>query len=139
LKSRLLAGLAGLALVAASLAACSREPSTPTPTPTPGPPVPARYLADRPPVGPGAEIGEPYPFSLYVHCGVRDTYFDGRRWMANPRLDDGSGNPPPGWTHDDSNGEMTLVSEDHAVFKSRSGRTIEFTSWPEDVEWSPCF
>ena len=110
--------------------------STPTLTPAPMPTVDPDIL-ERPPQGPGAEIGNTYPYTLYVHCGVRDAHFDGRVWMADPML--GNYNPPPGWTSDDSRGTIELVRDDLAIFKSVSGRTIEFIPWPSDVEWTPCF
>ena len=134
------------------LAACAQDPApsstqaptaslestaaTPTTTPVPMPTV-DRERVEEPPRGPGAEIGKWYPYTLYVHCGVRDAYFDGRRWMADPML--GNNNPPPGWTADDSRGVMELVREDLAVFKSVSGRTINFIPWPSDVEWTGCY
>ena len=111
-----------------------------TVTPTLGPmPTAERNLPERPPKGPGVEPGKSYRYSLYVHCGIRDAYFDGRQWMANPMLNDGSGNPPPGWTNDDSHGIMVLVREDLVIFTARSGRIVEFVPWPSDVEWRPCF
>ncbi len=109
---------------------------TPTATPAPMPTVDPSLL-ERPPQGPGAEIGSTYPYTLYVHCGVRDAHFDGRVWMADPML--GNYNPPPGWTSGDSRGTIELVRDDLAVFKSVSGRTIEFIPWPSDVEWTPCY
>ena len=111
---------------------------TPTATPAPEPTLDPD-ISERPPRGPGAEIGDVYPLTLYVHCGVRDAHFDGRVWMADPMLSDGSGNPPPGWTSDDSQGTIELVRDDLAVFKSVSGRTINFIPWPSHVEWVPCF
>ena len=113
---------------------------SPSPTATPTPvamPTVEPERVEEPPIGPGAEIGKSYPYTLYVHCGVRDAYFDGRRWMADPML--GNYNPPPGWTDDDSRGVMELVREDLVVFKSVSGRTINFIPWPSDVEWMGCF
>ena len=107
-------------------------------TATPMPTV-ERDLLEEPPQGPGAEVGKGYPYTLYVHCGVRDAHFDGRLWMADPMLSDGSGNPPLDWTPDDSRGIMELVRDDLAVFTSRSGRTVEFIPWPLDVERRPCF
>ena len=67
---------------------------TPAPTPSPRP----RFTTcsgreEEPPCGPGAEVGRPYPYTLYTHCGVRAAVFDGRRWIADPILTD-SGNPP---------------------------------------------
>jgi hypothetical protein len=106
-----------------------------TPTPTPRPTI-ALGGENEPPTGPGVEIGRPYLFSLYVHCGVRDAKFDGRWWMANPML--GDNNPPAGWTRDDVIGEMELVEEDLAVFTAKSGTIIEFIPWPSDVKHPPC-
>ena len=117
----------------------AKSPS-PTGTPTPMPmPTPERDRPEGPPQGPGAEIGIGYPYTLYVHCGVRDARFDGRLWMADPMLSDGSGNPPLDWTAEDSDGIMELIEDDLAVFTAESGRIIEFTPWPSDVELSPCF
>ena len=113
---------------------------TPTPTPTPAPmPTVERDRLEEPPQGQGVEIGTGYPYTLYVHCGVRDARFDGRLWMANPMLSDGSGNPPRDWTLEDSNGFMEMVRDDLAVFTAKTGRRIEFIPWPSDVERRPCF
>ena len=113
---------------------------TPTPTLTPTPmPAVERDRPEEPPRGPGVEIGTGYPYTLYVHCGIRDARFDGRLWMADPMLSDGSGNPPLDWTAEDSDGIMELIEDDLAVFTAESGRIIEFTPWPSDVELSPCF
>ncbi len=112
---------------------------SPTATPTPVPmPTPERDRLEGPPQGPGVEIGTGYPYALYVHCGIRDARFDGRLWMADPMLSDGSGNLPPDWTADDSRGTMELVRDDLAVFTAESGRIVEFIPWPLDVEWRPC-
>ena len=114
---------------------------TPSPTATPTPlPLPTveRDRAEEPPQGSGVEIGAGYPYTLYVHCGIRDARFDGRLWMADPMLSDGSGNPPLDWTPDDSVGIMKLVRDDLAVFTARSGRIVGFKPWPLDVEWRPC-
>ena len=116
----------------------SDSPS-PTATPTPAPmPTPGQDHLEGPPQGPGVEIGTGYPYTLYVHCGIRDARFDGRLWMADPMLSDGSGNPPLDWAPGDSEGIMELVDDDLAVFTAESGRTIQFKPWPLDVEWRPC-
>ena len=112
---------------------------SPTATPTPAPmPTRERDRHEEPPQGPGVEIGTGYPYTLYVHCGVRDARFDGRLWMADPMLSDGSGNPPLDWAPADSVGIMELVNDNLAVFTTESGRTIQFKPWPLDVEWRPC-
>ena len=113
------------------------RPPTATPTPMPVPTV-ARDRLEVPPQGPAVEIGRAYPYELYVHCGIRDARFDGRLWMADPMLSDGSGNPPMDWAPADSVGVMELVNNDLAVFTADSGRIIEFKPWPSDVEWRPC-
>ena len=115
---------------------------SPPPTATPTPalmPTPDRDRLEEPPRGPGVEIGTGYPYTLYVHCGIRDARFDGRLWMADPMLSDGSGNPTLDWTAADSRGKMKLVRDDLAVFTAESGRIVEFKLWPLDVEWRPCF
>ena len=112
---------------------------SPTATPTPIPiPADSRGRPKAPPHGPGAELGTAYPYALYVHCGIRDARFDGRLWMADPMLSDGSGNPPMDWAPADSVGVMELVNNDLAVFTADSGRISEFKPWPSDVEWRPC-
>ena len=112
---------------------------TPTPTLTPTPmPAVERDRPEEPPQGPGVEIGTGYPYTLYVHCGVRDAQFDGRIWMADPTVSDKEINPPSDWTDDDSVGIMELVNDNLAVFTAESGRTIQFKPWPLDVEWRPC-
>ena len=135
--------IGGLLILLLSMAAGCRDSSVPTtqptsPTATPAPmPTVDPELLERPPQGPGAEIGSTYPYTLYVHCGVRDAHFDGRVWMADPML--GNYNPPPGWTSDDSRGTIALVRDDLAIFKSVSGRTINFIPWPSNVEWTGCY
>ena len=121
-----------------SLPATHNDAPLITPTPTPMP-TPERDRHEEPPRGPGVEIGTGYPYTLYVHCGIRDARFDGRLWMADPMLSDGSGNPPMDWAAADSRGKMKLVRDDLAVFTAESGRIIEFKPWPLDVEWRPCF
>ncbi len=124
-------------VVAVEPATAAPKPPSGTPTPNPKPTTPNAAL-QGPPSGPGVEVGKGYTFGLYVHCGIRDARFDGRLWMADPMLSDGSGNPPLHWTPDDSVGIMQLVSEDRARFTSKSGRMIEFKPWPADVPWRPC-
>ena len=120
------------------LSTITRLNPPPAPTPTPMPTM-ERDRPEEPPQGPGVEIGTGYPYTLYIHCGIRDARFDGRLWMADPMLSDGSGNPPLDWAPADSVGIMELVNDNMAVFTAESGRTILFIPWPLDVEWRPCF
>ena len=81
-----------------------------------------------------AVLGVPYAFTLYTHCGVLGAGpFDGRAWVADPPLSDGSGNPPPGFTQDENvtYGSMTLVSRSVAEFKSRSQQAARFVPRPK--------
>lgn len=55
---------------------------------------------------------------LYTHCGIRGTRFDGQDWVADPPLDDGSGNPPKGWSNPSQAGYMRLQGT-RATFVSR--------------------
>lgn len=68
-----------------------------------------------------ATISEHYWHMLFTHCGIVGTQFAGRDWVAEPVLDDGSGNPPAGWGNPWQPGVMRLTSEDHAEFESRDG------------------
>jgi hypothetical protein len=95
----------------------------------------------EPPCGTGVEIGQPYPYTLYTHCGIRSAYFDGRRWIAEPILSKDNVNPPAGWGNPFDRGSMELVAEDLARFTSTSGLAAEFRPLlPEgsDYPWRPC-
>ncbi len=97
---------------------------------------------EEPSCGPGVEIGKPYPYTLYTHCGIRSAYFDGRRWVADPILKAGAGglNPPLGWGDPFERGSMELVAEDLARFTGSAVLAAEFRSLPEGSEypWGPC-
>ncbi len=95
---------------------------------------------EEPPCGPGVEIGKPYPYTLYTHCGVRSAFIDGRRWVADPILSVDNVNPPPGWGDPFERGGMELVAEDVGRFTSSAGVTAEFRPLPEGSEypWGPC-
>ena len=74
--------------------------------------------AERPPCGPGAEVGTEYEHQLYTHCGIEYTQFDGRLWLAQPPLHDGYRNPPAGWGNPSQLGFVELVGVDNAVFRA---------------------
>ena len=95
---------------------------------------------EEPSCGPGVEIGKPYPYTLYTHCGIRSAYFDGRRWVADPILSVDKVNPPSGWGNPFDQGRMELVAEELARFTSNAGLTAEFRPLLEGSEypWGPC-
>ena len=111
------------------------------PTPTPRPLLPGKMCGPEIaglPCGPGVEIGKTYSFTLYTHCGVRRSYFDGRRWIVGPTLLNNDINPPPGWGNPTDEGTMELVAKNVARYTSRSGLVAEFRPLPEgeDDVWS---
>ncbi len=55
-----------------------------------------------------ARVGIEYPFSVFTHCGVGYTYFDGRYWVIDP-TQPGRGNSLQGF--------MTLVTRGLAQFR----------------------
>jgi hypothetical protein len=76
------------------------------------------------------EIGRAYRQRLYTHCGVEQHGFDGSVWLVDPPLDDGQGNPPPGWGGVGTDGTFTLTEADRAVFRSTNGNTAQFRRAP---------
>ena len=96
---------------------------------------------DTPPCGSGVEIGKPYSYTLYTHCGIRSAYFGGRRWIADPILNVDSVSPPRGWSNPIEQGKMELVSQGIARFVSDTGLVAEFRPLPEGEEypWTPCY
>jgi hypothetical protein len=51
-------------------------------------------------------------------------------WYADPPLHDGNGNPPPGWGNPYDQGTFRVLSATEAIFVSRTGRTVRFSSVP---------
>jgi hypothetical protein len=70
------------------------------------------------------------PFSLYTHCGIRELTFGGRWYerVGGP-LDDGHGNPAPGWDNPYTPGTLT-GSGSAAVFRDRAGHREVFQLRP---------
>jgi hypothetical protein len=93
---------------------------------------------ERLPCGPGVAEGIPYRFVLLTHCGIESAYFDGRHWVAEPRLSDGSGNPPPGWDNPLARGTMTLVRGDGAEFAADTGHQARFAPAQPSQEPTGC-
>ena len=71
------------------------------------------------------------PFQLYTHCGIRFADFDGRRFYADPPLDDGSGNPPRGWGNPYDDGTMLRIDKNTALFTDPVGNRAVFSTQPK--------
>jgi len=70
------------------------------------------------PCGAGVQVGADYDYVLYTHCGIDWAIFDGRLWLAQPRLDNGFRSAPPGWGDPLALGVMRLLGENEAEFRS---------------------
>jgi hypothetical protein len=90
------------------------------------------------PCGKGMKEGTVYSFQLLTHCGIEYAYLDGRFWLANPRLGDRAGNPPPGWGNPVDEGTVVLASADVAVFTNESGHQMRFQPAPGSYRPPPC-
>lgn len=69
-------------------------------------------------------------YRLYTHCGIREVRIGRRYYKAVPPLDDGSGNPPPGWGDPYQDGTMTEVSPTEVVFADALGHHVAFQLRP---------
>jgi hypothetical protein len=67
------------------------------------------------------ELGMPYSAPTYTHCGLRAIEFDRDRWAIEGLLDDGNGNPPPGFGNPVDSGTVTLLSWTEGIFRSEFG------------------
>lgn len=68
------------------------------------------------------------PFELYTHCGTDKSLieFDGQFWQAvgpGP-LNDGSGNPPPGFGNPSDRGWIARIDDDTAAYESSEGTPL---------------
>jgi ABC-type transport system substrate-binding protein len=70
--------------------------------------------------------GPAVPFGLYTHCGIDETRFEGRFYEAVTPLDDGNGNPPPGWGNGVQRGTMRTLSATEAEFRDAAGHVVVF-------------
>lgn len=79
------------------------------------------------------------PFELHTHCGITDLAFDGTRYsrVGGP-LDDGSGNPPAGWSNPYQDGWLVL-GEESVTFEDSAGHSEVFTPrTPTTPTLQPC-
>ncbi|MBI2918655.1 MAG: hypothetical protein HYY01_11790 [Chloroflexi bacterium] len=147
-----LVSLAVLQQVAESLSEGEVPRATPTPvrrptevaTPTARPAQRPQGLSltcspkkEEAPCAAGVEVGRPYLYTLYTHCGVRWAYFNGRWWEASAAPSGAGGDPPRAWGAFFDTGTIVLVSEGLARFTSRTGLTAEFKLLPIEVQEYP--
>ncbi|MDQ0028774.1 hypothetical protein [Arthrobacter bambusae] len=69
------------------------------------------------------------PIMLYTHCGIEELRVDDTFFIAETPLNDGQGNPPPGWGNPYQAGTVT-VSGPLAVFRDDSGHVVTFRARP---------
>ncbi|MDT4946630.1 MAG: hypothetical protein QOH14_3363 [Pseudonocardiales bacterium] len=70
------------------------------------------------------------PYSLYTHCGIREARIGDTYFVADRPLDDGQGNPPPGWGNPYQAGTVTTPSPSVAVFRDSAGHIVRFHARP---------
>lgn len=84
---------------------------------------------------PKAKRNESFSHTLFTLCGVQDTIFDGRHWIADPRIEyDENGYPPRGWEVPTTDGEIYLAKEDVANFRTQDDLGVRFVPSPPEVE-----
>ena len=88
-----------------------------------GPPM--ADIDNKPPYGPGVEVGKSYDYVLYTHSGIEWARIDGVWWHAVP-IDDGNGNPPSGWGNPYNAGELVVMDDFTAVYGSGRDNNVEF-------------
>jgi hypothetical protein len=74
-------------------------------------------------------------YSLLTHCGIHEVEIGGRFYRAAPPLDDGAGNPPPGWDNPIQQGTMIVRPDGTATFTDGDLRA-EFVLMPNATGWS---
>ncbi|MEA2647353.1 MAG: hypothetical protein QOE92_2436 [Chloroflexota bacterium] len=65
------------------------------------------------------------PYRLLTHCGIHRISVEGVTYVADPPLDDGNGNPPPGWDNPFADGTLT-TGRDSADFMDSRGHQAHF-------------
>ena len=74
------------------------------------------------------EIGKPYDYTMYTHCGAQEMKFDDRYWRAAP-VGAPPANAPFDWADPQQPGTVTLISESEAVFEAK-GSEMRFVLRP---------
>ncbi len=89
---------------------------------------PATPITEASAVAP-TPIASGMPIMLYTHCGIEELRVDDTFFIAETPLDDGQGNPPPGWGNPYQAGTVT-VSGSQAVFRDDNGHIVTFRARP---------
>lgn len=76
------------------------------------------------------DLGVPAPYDLLTHCGVTEAQIDNNYYVASPVLDDGNGNPPPGWGNPYDSGTITINADGTADFSDSAGHRAHFVLRP---------
>jgi hypothetical protein len=85
--------------------------------------------AGRGPRGSSPELSRS-PYLLLTHCGIREARIGDTYYVADHPLDDGHGNPPPGWNNPQQSGRMATPSPGVAVFSDAEGHVVRFHARP---------
>ena len=110
------------------IAGCSSGHATAPPKRSTTPASTERRLRHTPRREP--TLVERVPFTVFTHCGI-DVISLGDAWYAaTPPLNDGEGNPPPGWGNPTDTGELALYSDGSARFTNHLGGVATFHKLP---------
>lgn len=82
-----------------------------------------------------SDVGAAKPFDLLTHCGVREALIKNAYYVASPVLDDGNGNPPPGWSNPYDSGTITINADKTADFEDSAGHQAHFVLRPGATTW----
>jgi hypothetical protein len=102
--------ISSLALTLSAVLCACAGPATPVTKASPETPIPA---------------ASGMPTRLYTHCGIKELRVEDTFFIAETPLDDGQGNPPPGWGNPYQDGVVT-VSGSKAVFRDDNGHIVTF-------------
>ena len=89
-----------------------------------------------------ADLGVPYRFQLYTHCGLdapTAIEFDASFWDLVPGpAADNDGNPPAGYGNPYDQGTITLISPTRAQYRSSTGAVSQWSRHAGPQIASPC-
>lgn len=88
------------------------------------------------PCGRGVQQGRSYRYRIFAHCGIRQAWFDGRLWQADPIIQDARSYLSS--RSEIAEGTMTLVGSNEARFVVVDQPPVIFRSEPPPTPFS-CF